>query len=353
MNFLKHILKNISLLFYLIKINIKEYPLFDILLQNNHTYTREDKDDLVELMNNSISFKYFCINSFENQHTLLENLLDLANVEKFYIKNKNTSKKILPEFSLVLQILLDAKNAIEKLENIHKSDKKIAYYESSKNANLDDLITHFTKRLHLKGEDEMSFEFTKQEVKIKRFVTRLKKRHTLFLNYYLSILKMFDLNKIKVSKDDSSFLKGIVKMIEFFTLGHAQEKQIHKSVAIQIYFIYKNKLSHTELIEIIGNIIDIVFETETPYKNFQSFNQEQVYIKNRVDNFILFEIDDTLNKAQTEKMNDFFEKNILKQSIFFKLKFIKNIIHLMVHNPLFFMLYMEQMKSFGFSPIKK
>lgn len=40
-------------------------------------------------------------------------------------------------------------------------------------------------------------------------------------------------------------------MFEFFTLGHAPTPQIHKSVAIQIYFIYKEHFTHKKLLDIL------------------------------------------------------------------------------------------------------
>lgn len=353
MNKLKSIISRILLFFFLLKIEIKEYPILDILFKNNSIYHIDNADNLTYFIANTLSFKNFNIESFENKDELLDNFIKLANTEKFCIKNKNRAEKILPEFSLVLQILTDAKDAIEKLKLIHRSDKKIAYYESSKNANLDKLIQHFTKKLSLKGEDEISFELARKEVKLKRFITRLKKRHPLFINYQLALFKIYDFNKIIISKEDKQFLNGASKMIEFFTLGHATEQQIYKSVAIQIYFIFKNKLTHTELTEIIGNIIDTVFETELPYKNFEAFNQENAYIKNRVGNFILFELNDDMRTKQTKKIHTYIERNILSQSIYLRLPITKIIIHKMIYNPIHYMLYMEQIKTFGFTPIKK
>lgn len=353
MSFIKNTLNKISIFFLILKTDNNEYPIMDILFKNNNTYQIKDTDNLTGLITNTLSYKNLNLDSFENNNELLDNLTKLAKIEKLYIKNKHRAEKILPELSLILQILIYAKDAIDKLKSIHKSDKKIAYYESSKNANLDKLIQHFTKKLTLKGEDEISFELARKEIKLKRFLTRLKKRHSLFINYQLALIKIYDFNKIVVSKEDKQLLNGVSKMIEFFTLGHATEQQIHKSVAIQIYFIYKNKFTHSELTEIIGNIIDIVFETETPYINFEAFNQEDAYIKNRVDNFILFELSDDMKTEQTKKMHRYIEKSMLKQSIFYKLPFIKNIIHIMTHNPLFYILYLEQVKTFGFTPIKK
>lgn len=352
MNFVSNIINKASLFFFLLKTQTKEYPIFDILVQNNNIFQINNQDNLSVLLTDTQSFKNLNIDSFENKDKLLESFTKLAQIEKVYIKNKDDSKKILPELSLVLQILLDAKDAIGKLKAIHKSDKKIAYYESSKNGNLDKLIEHFTKKLKLKGEDEISFEMGRKEIKLKRFITRLKNRHPLFINYQLVLMKIYDFNKLRVPKEEKKLLNGITKMIEFFTLGHATELQIHKSVAIQIYFIYKNKFSHTELTEQIGNIIDIVFETEMPYQNFESFNQEQAYIKNRVENFILFELNDKIKTEQTKKMHNYIEKNIVKQSIFYRLKFMKNLIYILIHNPLFYTLHMEQTKTFGFSPKK-
>jgi len=348
MNFIKNIINTISFFLLLIRINFKDYPIFDILIQNNNSYQIDDTNSISDFIYNTISFK-----DFDDNEMLYKDFLLLAQSETYCIKNTESAEKILPKFSLVLQILLDAQTAITKLKFIHKSDKKIAYYESSKNSSLDKLIQHFTKKLNLKGEDIISFPLARNEVKLKRFITRLKKRHPLIINFYLALSKMYDFNKINISREDKHLIKGITQMLEFFTLGHATEQQIHKSVAIQIYFIYKDKFTHTNLTTIIGNIIDIFFETESPYSNFESFNQKEAYIKNRVDNFILFDLDDTLKAEQTTKIKYIFEKNILEQNIFYRLPFIKNITQQMINNPLYYILYMEQIKTFGFTPTKK
>ena len=335
------------MLLLLVKINFKEYPIFEILIQNNNSYQIDDEDNFSNFIYNTLSFKNF------NNEKLYKDFLLLGKSETHYIKNTEKIEKILPKLSLTLQILHDAQTAIVKLKSIHKSNKKIAYYESSKNSSLDKLIQHFTKKLNLQGEDEISFPLAKNEVKLKRLITRLKKRHSLIINYYLALFKVYDFNKINISKEDKHLMNGITKMLEFFTLGHATEQQIHKSVAIQIYFIYKDKFTHVELTTLIGNIIDIVFKTDTPYTNFEGFNQEEAYIKNRIDNFILFDLDDTLKTEQTLKIKHIIEKSIIEQSIFYRLPFIKKSVHKMINNSLYYMLYMEQMKTFGFTPIKK
>lgn len=310
-------------------------------------YQVNDKDNFSDFIEGTLSFKNF------NNKKSYEDFLSLAKSEKHYIQNTDNKEKILPKLSLTLQILQDAQTAIMKLKSINKSNKKIAYYESSKNSNLDKLIQHFTKKLNLQGEDEISFPLAKKEIKLKRFITRLKKRHPLIINYQLALFKIYDFNKMNISKEDKHLMIGITKMLEFFTLGHATEQQIHKSVAIQIYFLYKDKFTHVELTTLIGNIIDIIFETESPYINFESFNQEEAYVKNRVNDFILFDLDDTLKTKQTAKMKYIIEKNIIEQNIFYRLPFIKHFIHQMINNPLFYILYMEQIKFFGFTPIKK
>lgn len=353
MNFMKNIINRISLFILLFKTDMKKYPIFDIFLQSNSIYKINNQKNLSNLLTDTLSFKSFNVDFFENKDELLKNFTKFAKTEKVYIKNKHKKEKILPELSLVLQILIDARDAIEKLKLINKSNKKIAYYESSKNSNLDKLIEHFTKKLNLKGEDKISFEISKREIKLKRFIVRLKKRHPLFLNYQLVLFKSFDITKIKTSKNEQQLLNGLNQILEFFTLGHATEQQIYRSIAIQVYYLYINKLTHTDLIKIIGNIIDIVFETEYPYRNFEAFNQEQAFIKNRVANFILFDLNDEIKTQQAQKIHKYIEKNIIQQSRFYRLNFMKNLIHKMVYNPLHFTLYMEQIKTFGFTPIKK
>ncbi len=340
-------LQKISFIFLLIKTE-KDYPIFDLLFQKYRSHNINENIDFHE----TLDFRSFNPNIFEYSDRLIEDIEKLVKSERLYFQKKDDNKKILPKLALSLQIINDAKDAIQKLEQINSSNKKIAYYESSKNANLDDLVQHFSKKLDLKDEDEVHLPLSRKEIKIKRFIVRLKKRHSLAINYYLAFIKIYDIESVKVSDKEKKLLKGIKSILEFFTLGHATSTQIHKSVALQLYSIYKNDFTHTQLINIIGNIIDIVFETDRNYQNFSGFNQKKAYIKNTIDNFILFDLNDDLNVIQKNKINKLFEDVFVKDTVFFIRPFMRKLIHNIVSYPLEYLLYMEQVKSFGFTPKK-
>lgn len=347
MGLLDSIWQKISLSLLLFKAE-KDYPIFDLLFQN---YKSHNMNEIINFRE-TLDFRSFNPNIFEYSDKLIDEIEKLVKIERSYFQKKDDDKKILPKLALAFQIINDAKDAIQKLEQINSSNKKIAYYESSKNANLDDLVRHFSKKLDLKNEEELHLPFSRKEIKLKRFIARLKKHHTLTINYYFAFIKIYDIEFLKVHKDEKKFLKGIKGIMEFFTLGHATHAQIHKSIALQLYSIYKNDFTHTQLTNIIGNIIDIVFETDRNYQNFNGFNQKRVYIKNRVDNFILFDLDDDMNTIQKEKINKIFEDFIIKETIFFLRPFKRKLIHNIVSYPLEYLLSMEQVKSFGFAPKK-
>ncbi|MEA3553230.1 MAG: hypothetical protein U9R39_02375 [Campylobacterota bacterium] len=75
--------------------------------------------------------------NFKSNNDLLTKLEQLKKLEAIYCKSEN--KIILPKLTIIIQILQDAKNAIDTLNSIGKNNKKLAYYESNKNASLEDL----------------------------------------------------------------------------------------------------------------------------------------------------------------------------------------------------------------------
>lgn len=337
-----------SILFLLFKTE-KDYSISKLLFQKYKKY------NIVEEVNfsDTLKFRSFDFNSFDYSKQLLENIEKLVNTETSYLQRDEETKKILPKLALTLQIINYANDAIAKLDRVNASNKKISYYESSNHANIDDLIEHFKKKLKSTGEESLNFPMSKKEFKLKLFITRLKKRHNLVTNYYLSLLKFLDTTLFKLSEDEKKFLQGLESMIEFFTLGHASKYQIHKSVAIQLYSIYKNDFTHSQLTEMIGNIINIIFEPEKPYQNFNGFNQKKVYIKNRINNFILYDLNDEQSTLQIQKSKKFFDDIIVKDLNFFVRPIMRYMTNQLIDKPLVFMLLMEQIKSFGITPIKK
>ena len=77
-----------------------------------------------------------------------------------------------------------------------------------------------------------------------------------------------------------------INIFDFYRVGHATDDQIYKSVAIQIYNIYKNEFTEKELQEdIISPIITSCFDLDKNYSNFNNIYIQEAYIKNLVYNF--------------------------------------------------------------------
>ena len=79
-----------------------------------------------------------------NNLNLINTDIDIKYIKKFTKLEThfyyNEKSYIFPKIATLTNILLHAINAIEILESITKDNKKLAYYESNKNASLDDLI---------------------------------------------------------------------------------------------------------------------------------------------------------------------------------------------------------------------
>ena len=115
----------------------------------------------------------------------------------------------------------------------------------------------------------------------------------------------------KISKEDMDIFEFMINVFNFYSIGHATPNQIYKSVAIQIYKYYQNDFTKDELEKMIGELIDLCFQTDSPYTNFNNIDQEP-YIKNLVASFPLFECNNDLSLKQYTKVKRFFlAKNLL------------------------------------------
>ena len=264
---------------------------------------------------NNHSFKIFKMDTARKD--LLSNNLNSINIDmdKKHIKKftklethfyYNEKHYIFPKIATLTNILLQSNNAIEILNLITKDNKKLAYYESNKNASLDDLIEHYKKKLNEKGENELITNSSKKEVTLKKLITELKIDNATIYNYYLVYLNLFG-EQLELNNELKDF-EIMYLLSNFFGIGHATKPQIIKSVALQIYELYKDDSSNlTTLTNDIGELIDACFETNTPYTNFTNFNKKKPYIKNIVDGFIVFDINDKKNEEQELLIKTFFE----------------------------------------------
>ncbi len=285
--------------------------------------------------------------NFQSNNDLSKKLNKLKKFETIYCKSEN--KNILPKLTITIQILQDAKYAIEILNSIDKNNKKLAYYESNKNASLEDLEQIFKSKLTAIDENELISQSSIKEVEFKMIITSLKKDNPTLYHYYQLVSNLFNPNADMLEDDELDGYEILNKLENFFGIGHATQSHILKSVAIQLYELYKNdNTNFTELTNLIGEIIDIHFETDRNYQNFKNFNQQKPYLKNVVGKFIVFDINDNKNDEQQIIITDFFENILIKDMPELNNDFMKQILLSYLQNPVKFYLDMTNLKYFGF-----
>ncbi|WP_304542898.1 hypothetical protein [Sulfurimonas microaerophilic] len=292
--------------------------LFELLFQNKHyklkeDLTSEDGESIREEWQNFLQ-KYTVQEDYQEE--CIKTLEYFSSFDKIVIFD---SEKQNPQFvgiKYIFHILSLAHEALQHLEQVTAQDKKISYYESNKNASLDSLIDHYIKKLESKNEDKLLTKIARNEVRLRKFIVKLKKHDTLFINFYLMLYALLPMEDYfpKKKKKDKEDLKLFQDLFEFFRIGHATSNQIYKSVAIQIYSLYKHNISKadlstkttdTKLKEEIGKLIDYTFNTEKPYQNFTGIVQE-AYVKNIIYNFPLFECDSKLTNKQIHRFKFYF-----------------------------------------------
>lgn len=284
--------------------------------------------------------------NFKSNNNLLKKLEQLKQLEAIYCKSKNQS--LLPKLTITIQILQDAKNAIDTLNSIDKNNKKLAYYESNKNASLEDLEQIFKNKLTATDENELVGKSAIKEVEFKMIITSLKKDNPTLYHYYQLVSNLFNPSKDMLEDDEIEMQKFFYKISNFFGIGHATQSHILKSVAIQLHELYKNTdITFTELTNLISEIIDIHFDTEHPYQNFKNFNQQKPYLKNVVGKFIVFDINDNKNDEQKNIIIDFFENILIKDMPELDNDVMKQILVSYLKNPVIFYANMTYSKYFG------
>lgn len=180
------------------------------------------------------------------------------------------------------------------------------------------MIEELQLKLDNQGHDKLYIKEARREIQFKRLLAKMKKHKRLFFNFYLTVLTLFPIENMqsKIAEKDMDIFNLMIALFDFYSIGHATPNQIYKSVAIQIYKYYQNDFTKKELENMIGELIDLCFQTNSPYTNFNNIDQEP-YIKNLVGYFPLFECNNDLAHEQYMKVKRyFFAKNLILPKFF-------------------------------------
>lgn len=279
----------------------------------------------------------------------IENLLKkLSSCEAEY-RLMPDKLRVYPRTFFTAVILWQGRKALDLLSEVNKENKKIAYYESKKNASLDDLIDLWTKRLDGENENKLSHPQSRREIEVRRMLAKMKKKHPEHINFYLllySDVRHDEYFQTDLKKDRLD--EVINDILDFFEVGHATPDMIYKSIALQIFELFKDIAPLKDLKEIIAGLIEKSFDKE--YKNFLGFGKKTVYLKNVVGDFGVFDLDDAKNQRYRNRISKIFMKNMMASSPFLKHSMYQNFFNMMRSNPLYFRLSRLYIKYFGFLP---
>lgn len=190
---------------------------------------------------------------------------------------------------------------------------------------------------------------SRREIEVRRMLARMKKKHPEHINFYLllySDIRHEEAFEADLKKDH---VDGVVNdILDFFEVGHATPDMIYKSVALQIYELFKEIAPLKDLKEIIAKLIEKSFDKE--YKNFSGFDKKAIYLKNVVGEFGIFDLDDLENQRYKNRISKIFMKNMIALYPILKHSMYQNFFNVMCSNPLYFRLSRLYIKYFGFLP---
>lgn len=272
------------------------------------------------------------LSSFENEYLLTENTL-----------------RVFPLTFFVALIVSQGRRALDLTQEVDKDNKRIAYYEAGKNGKLDNLIEHWTKKLEGENENKLSHPQARREIEVRRMLAIMKKKHPEHINFFL-------LHFIEYRNDDffqeelkeGKINEVINDILDFFEVGHATPDMIFKSMAMQIFELFKNNLEVSDLKVIINRLIYFSFDKD--YKNFTDFNKQDAYLKNVIGEFAVFDIDNNQTKKQKNRVGKIFVKNMKKAHPMMNDPQFSPYFDLIATNPLFYRLSRLKIKYFGFLP---
>lgn len=298
---------------FLLLVEIFIYPINTHLfkmkqIKNVDQLTKDEKNQLEDCYENI----YEKFNVEKGHKTgFLESLNYFASLDTRVIYDPKYDQLCPINLEYIFILFVQALEGLKLLDSVSKDDKSIAYYEAS--SKIDDLVKIYKDRLSAKNEQELLLKATKNEFRLKKWIAHMRKIHHLFFNMYLLFLTLFPPDKFKMNKKDRELLPLMINLFTFYRLGHATPKQIHKSMAIQIYKLYEkhDNVKIDQLKDRIGDLIDYVMHTDTPYKNFNDIDQEP-YIKNIVHDFLVFDCNTDTSRHQVKSFKRYFvSKNTL------------------------------------------
>lgn len=272
------------------------------------------------------------LSSFENEYRLMEN-----------------KTRVFEKTFLSALILSQGRNALDLVSDVNGKDKRISYYESKKNGTLDDLIFLWTKRLEGENENKVSHPQARREIEVRKLLAMMKKNHPQHINFYLlHFAEVRNDEYFKTELEKENAYDVVSDILDFFEVGHATPDMIYKSIALQIFELFKNDIPIGELKEIIGHLLYYSFAKE--YKNFTDFNRKGTYIKNVVGEFAIFDFDDDKTIKQKSRIGKLFIKDIKGSLPFANHPMYVPYFDLIISDPLKYRISRLQSKYFGFLP---
>lgn len=167
------------------------------------------------------------------------------------------------------------------------------------------------------------------EILQKQFMANFKKNFPLAFNMYIYAtrevykVKPFFFLRNKITIENRLLMNDI---IDFFEVGHVTPSAIYKSTAIYIYELFRDtSIKKEELNNYIENLFIYSFGLDK-YTNFKNFEIENYYIKNIIADFIVLDTNNEKKIQQLKEFNSILFNLTLKNSILFKLKFLRKII---------------------------
>jgi hypothetical protein len=277
----------------------------------------------------------------------IENLLKQLSSYEIEYRLMPEKLRVYPATCLVTVVLSQARKALDMLAEINKDNKKIAYYENNKNSSLDKLIKHWTGMLDGKNENKLSHIQSRREIEVRRMLAQMKKRHPDHINFYLLLFADIRNDEFFQAELKNDKLDHVINdILDFFEVGHATPDMIYKSLALQIYELYKGMIPIKELKEIIAKIIEYSFGKE--YQNFLDFDKKTIFLKNVVGDFGIFDLDDLQNQRYRNRIAKIFIKNMMKSNPFLKHSMYNKFFDNMRSNPPLFQVFTTIYEIFRF-----